>query len=236
MLRVVTWFWKPAHAYRSKFSAVHVNMLRMMVARHYGKPHEFVCVTDAPDGLDPSIRVVPAWNDFADIPSPHGRHNPSCYRRLRAFAPDIETAFGPRFVSLDLDTVIVGDVTALWDRPEDFVIWGETNPRSYYNGSMWLLKAATRTKVWTEFNPKTSPQVAKNAGNFGSDQGWISYCLGKGEATWTIEDGVYSYNVHLRSHPNTLPANARIVMFHGGIDPWSPVAQQIPWVRKHYQA
>lgn len=236
MLRVVTWFWRPAHSYRSKFTSTHVNTLRSMVARHYAQPHEFVCVTDASHGLDPSIRVVPAWNDFAAVQNPNGRHNPSCYRRLRAFAPDIETALGSRFVSLDLDTVIVGDVTPLWDRPEDFVIWGETNPRSYYNGSMWLLKAATRTKVWTEFNPKTSPMTAKNAGKFGSDQGWISYCLGKGEATWTTADGVYSYNVHLRSRPNDLPANARIVMFHGSTDPWSPVAQQIPWVRKHYHA
>ncbi len=235
MLSIVTWYWKPLASYRSKFTTEHVNTLRAMVERYYAKPHEFLCVTDAPAGLDPRIRVVPAWNDFAAIPSPNGGHNPSCYRRLRAFAPDIGDTFGPRFVSLDLDTVIVNDVTTLWDRPEDFVIWGETNPKSFYNGSMWLLKAATRTKVWQDFDPKTSPMQAKTAGKFGSDQGWISHCLGKGEATWTVDDGVYSYNVHLRNKMTTLPANARIVMFHGGTDPWSAAAQQLDWVREHYR-
>lgn len=235
MLTVVTWFWKPPTHYRSKFSAAHVNVLRRMVARHYQQPHEFVCVTDSPKGLDSEVRVVPAWNDFASVPSPHGGHNPSCYRRLRAFAPGIDAVLGERFVSLDLDTVITGDLVPLWDRAEDFVAWGETNPKSYYNGSMFLLKAGTRTKVWEQFNPKTSPATAKAAGKFGSDQGWISYCLGPGEAKWTTADGVYSYNVHLRHKTNTLPAGARIVMFHGSTDPWSPDAQRLDWVKKHWQ-
>lgn len=237
MLTVVTWFWRPPARYRSQFSAQHVNTLRAMVERHYADPHEFVCVTDAPEGLDPRVRVVPAWNDYAKIPSPHGGHNPSCYRRLRAFAPDIAAYFGERFVSIDLDTVIVGDMRPVWNRPEDFVAWGETNPKSFYNGSMWLLRAGTRTKVWDQFDPRTSPLRAKTAGKFGSDQGWLSFCLGKGEATWTTADGVYSYNVHLKKRPDgpTLPSDARIVMFHGSVDPWSAEAQRLSWVRDHYR-
>lgn len=235
MLTVVTWLWRPPARYRSQFKAVHVNTLRAMVARNYQGPHEFACVTDMPEGLDPGVRVVPAWNDFAGILSPNGAHNPSCYRRLRAFSPDIAPVLGDRFVSLDLDTVVVGDLGPLWDRPEDFVCWGETNPKSFYNGSMWLLRAGARRMVWESFDPKVSPGLAFKAGKFGSDQGWLSYCLGKGEATWTTRDGVYSYNVHLRRQRADLPENARIVMFHGSTDPWSPEAQRLGWVRKHYR-
>lgn len=236
MLTVVTWLWKPPARYRSQFAATHVNVLARMVARHYADPHEFVCVTDIPAGLDAGIRVVPARNDFAGIPSPHGPNNPSCYRRLRAFAPDAATMFGERFVSLDLDTLVVDDLRPIWNRPEDFVAWGETNPKSYYNGSMWMLRAGTRAKVWTDFDPKTSPAAAKAAGKFGSDQGWLSYCLGKGEPIWTTADGVYSYNVHIRRTPKqALPGNARIVMFHGSVDPWSPEAQRLSWVKTHYR-
>lgn len=234
MLTVVTWLWQPPTRYRSQFQARHVNVLRRMVARHYRQPHEFVCVTDMPQGIDPEVRIVPAWNDYASVPSPHGGHNPSCYRRLRAFAPGIEAVLGERFVSLDLDTVITGDLVPLWDRSEDFVAWGETNPKSYYNGSMFLLRAGSRPQVWERFDPRSSPQQAKAAGKFGSDQGWISYCLGPGEARWTTADGVYSYNVHLRQTTKTLPAGARIVMFHGGTDPWSPEAQQLGWVKQHW--
>jgi hypothetical protein len=235
MLSVVCFRWTPPAGYRSSFGPETVNVLRRMVARHYAKPHAFKCVTDDATGIDPEVEIVPMWHDFATIPSPHGGHNPSCYRRLRAFAPEIADVLGPRFVAVDLDTVITGDVTTLWDRPEDFVIWGETNPRSWYNGSMFLLTAGARRQVFERFNPKTSPQQAKAAGRFGSDQGWISYCLGKGEATWTRKDGVYSYRVHLQPNGGTLPPGARMVMWHGQHDPWGKTAQQLSWVREHYQ-
>lgn len=233
---VVCWLWRPHRTYRSQFGALHVNVLRRMVARHYPHPHRFICVTDMPRGLEPGIEIVSGLNDFAEIPSPHGAHNPSCYRRLRAFHPAAVKWFGKRFVTLDLDTVIVDDVTPLWDRPEDFVIWGETDPRSFYNGSMQLHTAGARSQVWTDFNPYRSPMESKRAGRFGSDQGHISHVLGKGEATWTTADGVYSFRVHLKRRPDLLPPNARIVMFHGGTDPWMPRAQQLPWVREHWRA
>ncbi len=234
---VVCWLWRhPFGTYRSTFTTQTVNVLQRMVQRHFPHPHRFVCVTDITKGLDKSVEVIPAWNDFIDLPSPYGRHQPSCYRRLRMFHPDIAAAFGKRFVSIDLDTVIVDDLTPLWDRPEDFVAWGETNANSFYNGSMLLMTAGSRPQVWERFSPKTTPTDAKLAGKFGSDQGAISWILGKGEAIWTTKDGVYSYNVHLRhAHRTTLPDNARIVMFHGALDPWQPDAQRFEWVRRHYQ-
>lgn len=237
MLTFVTWLWRAPIGYRSQFAATHVNTLARMIDRHYQPPHRILCVTDQPKGIDPHVVIVPAWNDFADVTSPHGRpyRNPSCYRRLRAFHPAIGAVFGDRFVSVDLDTVIVADLAPLFDRPEDFVIWGETNKRSWYNGSLWLLRAGARPQVWTQFNPRTSPHVAYRAGRFGSDQGWISYILGPGEATWSIMDGVYSYRVHLKPRGSTLPANARVVNFHGEHDPWSPCVQRISWVAEHYQ-
>lgn len=233
MLRLVLWLWKKP-GYRSQFTGHHVNTLAASARRNYLGKLEVICVTDAPEGIDSSVRIVPAWNDFANVESPYGVKQPSCYRRLRAFHPEIGKVFGDRFVMLDLDTVITRDVTPLWNRPEDFVIWGETDPRSFYNGSMMLMTAGARPKVWSDFDPQTSPMRAKNAGRFGSDQGWLSYCLGPGEARWTTGDGVYSYRVHLKQNPNMLPDNARIVMFHGGTDPWSARAQEHVWVRQHY--
>lgn len=232
---VVTWLWAPPPGYRSVYDAQKVNVLRRMVARHYSHPHRFICVTDVAGGFDPEVVIVPAWNDFAGVVSPHGAHQPSCYRRLRAFHPDIEATLGKRFVMLDLDTVAVGDLSQLWDRPEEFVAWGETDPRSFYNGSMMLMTAGARSKVWTEFDPRVSPAKAKAAGRFGSDQGWLSYCLGKGEPIWGTDDGVYSFRLHIQKQGNVLPENARIVMFHGKPDPWDRDAQMIPWVKQHWQ-
>lgn len=235
MLSIVTWLWKSTRPYRSQFDAEKVNVLFRMVDRHYPHPHRNLCVTDMAGKFDSTVTCVPAWNDYSSLVSPNGSHNPSCYRRLRAFHPDIADTFGSRFVSLDLDTVIVGELSPLWHRPEEFVIWGETNPRSFYNGSMWLMTAGARRQVWDRFDPKVSPGAAKAAGRFGSDQGWISHVLGQGEATWTTADGVYSYNVHLRNRGGSLPSDARMVMFHGGTDPWSPAAKKMDWVRRHWR-
>lgn len=234
MLSVVTWKWKPKTGYRSTFGPETVNVLRAMVARHYRQPHRFICVTDDPKGIDPDVEVLPDFGDFAGLPSPHGGQNPSCYRRLRMFHPDAAQWFGDRFVSIDLDVVLTGDLSPLWDRPEAFVMWGDTNRTTFYNGSMLLMTAGARSKVWTEFNPKTSPSAARIAGQFGSDQGWISHCLGSGEATWTTADGVYSYRKHLVPDGGSLPANARVVVFHGAVDPWSRTAQALPWVKQHW--
>jgi len=112
MLSVVTWRWK-AEGYRSTYGPETVNVLKRMVRRHYPDPHQFVCVTDDPDGLDKDIRVLPLWNDFARMSHPSGPRYPSCYRRLRAFDPEIGKVFGPRFVSLDLDCVIVNNLQPL---------------------------------------------------------------------------------------------------------------------------
>lgn len=236
MLDVVTFKWKSAHGYRSTFGPETVNVLRAMVARHYRQPHRFTCITDDPSGIDADVRIVPLWNDYADLPSPHGGKNPSCYRRLKLFSAEAAELVGQRFVAIDLDVIITGDLAPLWDRSEDFVAWGDTNPSpgSHYNGSMLLMTAGSRRKVWDSFDPKTSPAQALRARCWGSDQGWISYCLGPGEAKWKKADGVYSFRNDLQHTGCVLPANARVVVFHGSVDPWSSKVQVLPWVKQHY--
>jgi hypothetical protein len=234
-LTFVSWRWAPPIGYRSQFSPETVYALREMLQKNYPHPHRFVCVTDQPDALR-GIETIPLWRDLSDMPSPLGHSYPSCYRRLKVFAPDAGETFGPRIVSIDLDTVIVGDLTALFDRPEDVVLWGESDfpGRQHYCGSMWMLKTGTRPHVWTTFDPLKSPALAKRAGARGSDQAWLSYALGPKEARWTRKDGVYSYRKDIARRGIDLPSDARIVFWHGKVDPWSHAAQNIPWVKEHY--
>jgi hypothetical protein len=234
MLHIVTVKWSPAPGYRSKFGHETVNAMRRMVARWYPDPHQFWCITDDSRGIDAGINVLPLWNDYADVPSPHGGKNPSCYRRLKLYASEMKTLIGERFVAIDLDCVITGDLRPLWNRTEDIVLYGDTHPSTHYNGSMTLMTAGCRAKVWETFDPKRSPQLSKSAGQYGSDQGWISYCLGKGEAKFTQADGVWSYRNHIRNKGEKLPDGARVVIFHGEIDPWHPRAQRLDWVRRYY--
>jgi SAM-dependent methyltransferase len=232
---VVCWLWSPPADYHTTYTAAHVNVLRRMVARHYPRPVRFMCVTAQTAGLDREVEVVCPWEDFVGLPGPHGPRFPSCYRRLRAFAPDIADTFGRRFVTLDLDGVILGDLRPLWDRPEDFVIWKDTYAGARYNGSMVLMTAGARTQVWDTFDPATSPAQTLAAGDCnGSDQGWISFVLGRHEATWTDRDGVYSYKNQVK-RGSGLPSNARVVFFHGTVKPWSVKASRLSWVRAAYQ-
>jgi len=235
MLTFVTFRWTPTPGYRSKFEPESVYAMREMIRRHYAPAHRFVCVTDRPKDL-PGIETIPLWDDLASVPSPFGRSYPSCYRRLKLFSPDAGDIFGERLVCIDLDMVIVNDILPLFDRPEDFVIWGESDfpNQQAYNGSLWMLKTGTRTKAWTEFDPKTSPKTAWAHGGRGSDQGWLCYILGKKEAKWTRADGVYSFRKHIAKFGNHLPKDARVVAFHGKEDPWNYRCQQISWIKQHY--
>lgn len=234
MLTIVTFLWKPPAGYRSKFSGEHVDILRRMVKRHYPAPHRFVVVTDDASGIKGrDVEAFQLWDDFADVPNPSGTKNPSCYRRLRLFAQNPGEWLGDRFVCLDLDCIIVGDMRPLWDRPENFIIWKSTTAGNFYNGSMFMLRAGQRPEVWRDFDPIISPRETKGARLYGSDQAWIAYKLGGGEATWSEADGVYSFRTQLQA--GKLPENARIVFFHGKPDPWDEGPQRLDWVRANYK-
>lgn len=236
MLTVLTFKWRAPPGYRSTFLGEHVDTLARMVKRHYREPHRFVCVTDDATGITgKGIELFHLWPDFANVRNPSGHKNPSCYRRLRVFAKNAGDWLGDRFVCLDLDCVIVGDMTPLWNREDDFVIWKSTTAGNFYNGSMFLLKAGARPNVWRDFDPAVSPTLTKQAHLYGSDQAWIAYALGGGEPTWSAEDGVYSFRNELRAGGDKLPENARIVFFHGKDDPWQQGPQRLAWVRKHYR-
>lgn len=233
---VVTWKWRKP-GYRSKFTSHHVNVMASMVRRHYRPDLRVICITDDPAGLDPSIEAVPLWDECSDIPNPTWTGGPSCYRRLRAFAPEFEDIAGRRFVSIDLDAVIVGDLTPLWDRPEDFVIFDPEMRGFRYNGSMWLMTAGARRQVWDRFDPERSPKLSHAAGLKGSDQAWIHYVLGGDEAVWKMDDGVISYHPHLvKKYKGRLPAHARVIAFHGKPDPWE-IGHDIRsrWVLQNYR-
>jgi hypothetical protein len=235
-LRVVCFKWKPSGAYRSQFGPQTVNVLKKMVGRHYPDPHEIVCITDDAKGIDSDVRVIPLWEDHAKVPSPWGPGNPSCYRRLKVFSREASEIIGPRFVCIDLDCVILDDLRPLWNRPEDFVIWGDTAKGTPYNGSMFLLRAGTRAQVWDDFDPATSPGIGKKLGYVGSDQAWIGARLGRMEHRWTAADGVVSYRNEVEPRGGHLPRGARVVMFHGKHDPWQVTMQgRHKWVRENYR-
>ncbi len=222
-LQIVLWKWEaPSRLHIVfDFSADAVNRIRRQLAQYLSIPHDVVCITDNPSGIDSGIRIVPLWDD--------GAHLGGCWRRLRAFAPDMAEIIGPRFAWIDLDSVVVGPMDDILSRSEQIVLYRSNSAAGTpYNGSMLLMDAGARRQVWDRFDPGTSPAVTKEAGLTGTDQAWISHVLGPDEAVWDASDGVMHF---MRDCVPELPSQSRIVFFPGMQKMHMPNARRnAPWI------
>ena len=241
MISVVTFLWsKPG--YRSKFTEQHVATMAKMVRRNYAGPHRFIAFTDTVKNTahcvddDVPYCLAPLWSDYADVPHPMGAHNPSCFRRLRLYSNWAREAIGPRIVQIDLDMVLTGDVTPLWNAPVHFAFWqDQLNPHGRVNGAMQLITPGLRDDVWSSFDPKRAAIEGRKPGQWGSDQGWLAHKFKEGTyGRFTADAGCYSWRVHCKPHGGALPAGARVVNFHGVEDPWT-LADSVPWIKEHYR-
>lgn len=223
-LSVVCWLWKQEGC-RTEYSALHVNILAAMVKRHLTLPHTFSCVTDMPEGIDPSVRIIKPPGEWEDLKTARWKGGrPSCFRRLTMFRPDAARIFGRRIAAIDLDCVIGGNVDSVFDRPEDIVLLGPSRPgnRWVYNGSLLLLKAGSRPNVYTDFTPQKAEEASRHF--VGSDQAWLAYALGRREATWGHADGVVRWGDKQRG---------AMMFFPGNVKPWDAMGDD--WVARHYR-
>lgn len=247
MLTVVGWLWSSSTC-AAKYKAEHVNVWARMIGRNLTIPHRFVLITDQTAGAyDRNVEVVELWDEWRDLRNPNwNAEKPNCYVRLKAFSKEAREIVGDRFVSIDLDCVVVGSLDAILSRGEDFVIIrrekiraaDEENP---YQASMWLMKTGARARVWQEFKGVGSLEQMQRDGAdaryFMTDQGWILYKLGVNEAGWTIRDGVFGWPwLEAQGSADKLPATARIVFFQGKEKPWSIAWTKVPaWVTENYR-
>ncbi len=234
MLSVVVWLWQES---TRLFLPAHVNTMRKMLARHLPAPHRFICVCDSTEGFASDVEVLltpPPAAQAGKLRNPEGPRFPNCYRRLWNFSTAASAAFGERILALDIDLVALADLQPLLDTDEDFVgvrphmRWGN---HQRVAGGMYLLRTGTRCEVWERFKGAASIAEARRAGFRGSDQAWISYCLGKNATVWPEPSGLYSIR-DLKDGRLPLPADARLVQFNGRTKPWD---SRLPWVTQHWQ-
>ena len=241
MISIICWKWKKSaneSRYRETYTAEHVNIFAAMVKRNLQLEHEIVCITDDAAGINKDVRVIPIWDDLAV----YGY----CYRRLKLFDRKISGAFSNRIVSMDLDCVILKDITSLFDNNHDFMIWDSGN--SSYCGSMFMFNKGTYSYLWDNFDVKDLTWSVDMGGwsvgksdrwvhvpsvkagfRVGSDQAYISYKVGK-VPVWKKQDGIYNFR-----KLNSLPNNAKIVFFPGKHDPTHKELYTLnPWIEEHY--
>ena len=231
MLTILTWLWDQGDG-RPAYTAEHVNVWADMVRRHVSIPHRLACVTDMPDGIDPRVVIIPSPRDFEDVRIPAwGPGKPQCLRRLSLYRRDAGQIFGERFVSMDMDVLITDSLDAQFSRSDDIVLlegtrWQIGNDRPY-SGGMLMMTAGARPQVFETFTPVEACKASERY--IGSDQAWISYCLGPGEATFGERDGITRWE-----RANVFGATARMYFFAGFPKPSDLVASN-DLVRLHYR-
>jgi len=236
MLSVVTWKWG------TLFGPEYVLRLKSMLARHLHMDHRLWCVTDDPT-LQYDVHCLPMFTDHAEMKA--GAR--SCFRRLRMFDRSFGELVGERILHLDLDCVLVDDVTPLFDRPDPLVLVKQAETkrtngttRVTHNPSMVLFDAGVLHEMWAQFhaNPSKTWADARGQGWSCSDMSIINDYLHKHRATvpaatWDEADGVQAY---WKRDAKLLKPGARIVLFFGNHNPHDErVQQQSPWIAEHWK-
>lgn len=186
---VLTWLWRQQRP-RFKYTAEHVNVWAKAIRDNTTLDIELACVTDEPKGIESWIKIIKPPQDFTDISVYRwGEHRgmPQCFRRLAMFSPEAADVFGKRFACIDLDMVVMGNLDKILGCTDDFrMLESPSQQIRPYNGSLIVMDAGARPQVYTKFNQKNAEIACENF--VGSDQAWISHCLGWGEKTFTYDD------------------------------------------------
>jgi len=237
MINIVCWKWDAGLHPKKKllFTSTHVNRLGHMLSRNLSIPYQFHCITDDPEGVEDSVNCIPLWDDYADMGG--------CYRRLKIFSEEMKDQIGDYIVSIDLDCVILRDISDLFDQRPDFKALKGTNPRTFYSGTLFMLRAGARKEVWDDFDPMKakelervrSPRTRRKTKFVGTDQAYISHVL-KDEPVWEPGDeGIYLFR-KFRKGARPLPSNTRVVFFNGVYDPSQrQICKEFPWIKKYWR-
>lgn len=237
-----TFKWK---GHIDRYGPRHVNNLASMIDRYYDGPHELVCITDDPEGIDGSVRTVPLWTDnFV-----YGRD----WHRLKLFSEAVADLIAPDIICMDLDTVIVKPFADLFDDDEPNKMWRDPNKPTQYCTAFFRAKPGALSHIWDDFTIKAAEDLlskpvpgCRRRRWLGYDQAWISY-KAPSLPVWTADDGVVSFKVDVmkgRVHgrnlwddtiETTLPDHVMIVNFHGKCDPSQPHLQErLPWIADNW--
>lgn len=209
MLHIVTWHWgsKYGHEYISRLAAgLHRNLKQAHIL-HIASP------------------------EIEDLPL---TEIPGCFCRLRMFDCAWQERWGiepgDRLVQIDVDTIITGNLDALFDREEDFVIMqGGSYQPCPYDGALWMQRAYTNEEVWTGFNLNEAAKTQYH--EFPDDQGWLASQL-PDAAGWQCGDEVFVYKKPGWPKDDKLPERAKLVTFAGKRRP--DQITHLDWIAKNW--
>ena len=229
----------------TKYGPEYVNRLYAMVRRHLRGDFDFVCLTDSSEGVRPEVRCLP----IPDLALPDGLPERG-WKKLTTFEADLHGLRGPALF-LDIDIVIVGDLTPFFEQPGEFLIihdwkrpWRVTG-----NSSVYRFELGAHADVLAKFRREAADIRAR----FRNEQAYLSDELHRqGKLQYWPSDWCASFKYHcIPAWPTSwwrtpvLPRDARIVVFHGEVNPPDAIAgrrnrrfrhiEPAPWVAEHWR-
>jgi hypothetical protein len=223
----------------------HVNALANQLREYLKIPFRIVLLTD-------QVATGAQVDEILPLPAdPKGLRiigKVNCYRRLRFFDPEYTRQFGTEWVmSMDLDTLIRGDITHLiagaMDHPYGLWIvrgrWA-AGPKAInltkelesktklpvrpYNGAFFMVRVGANAQVFTDFHPVDTPAHISKIRWVGSDQCAISL-LAPAAPTWGPEHGMYFFGQYLQERRKNPKVHALVLNFAGKKKPWTKPVQ-----------
>lgn len=190
------------------YSDDYVYRLRDSVARHCTADYSFVCLTNRRLKSTETIPLVKSW--------------PGWWAKLELFRPGL---FSGRVFYLDLDTMIVGDITDLVTKKQDFAVLSDMyHGERMGSGIMAWNADLDFSHLYSDFSRERIPEYTGVKEKWG-DQGWIeqNLALPPERLQSQFPGRIVSYKVDVRKQ-SRVPDGASIVCFHG-----KPRPHQINW-------
>ena len=229
----------------TKYGPEYVNRLYAMVQRHLCGPFRFVCLTDRSEGVRPEVECLP----IPELKLPAGTPERG-WTKLTSFEADLHGLRGTALF-LDLDVVIVDDITPFFEAPGEFLIihdwkrpWRVTG-----NSSVYRFELGAHAELLANFRANFEAIRAQ----FRNEQAYLSDWLhARGKLQYWDGRWCASWKYHcLPLWPTSywrdpfIPEGARILVFHGVMNPPDALAgrsngnwrhaRPAPWIADHWR-
>ena len=210
------------------FGPEYVNRLYSGVRRNIKKDVRFFCMTEKASNLHPDIEVLELpMEPFAEPMNAAltVANRQGAMRKTSLFRDGLIPNLKGPLLGFDLDVVITGDLTPIWEMSPDKIImrhdWVEARKgRPTGHGSVFRFDPSKHQYLYSELAKKPFEEVEKARG---SEQRYTSHkAMDRGDFEYIPNNFVVSFKHdclelppmnYLR--PPKLPANARVVCFHG---------------------
>lgn len=237
----------------------YVNNLYRMIKRNVTVPFRLVCYTERKEGIDKNVEIFP----LPPFDAAKRVKNTRAYGKKTLARGDLKPfKKGERFLYLDLDVVIMGNLEAFfkYETDKDFIItYNWTRGKGKIgNSSVTLFRVGPLQYIVDDMEKNLEKRMKEYKS---ASQEYLSAMVIKkyGKLTFWPDEWVRSFQIHsmpakwLRLFKAPIePKGCKILVFHGAVNPpdaiagvwprkvplwkkWYKTVRPTPWLKKYWK-